>query len=40
MTNKDNNITDEPGIKYGLKNNLFYLLMTTATFIKGTYLEQ
>lgn len=28
------------GIKYGLKNNLYYLLLNAATIIKGSFLEQ
>ena len=37
MTSKEDS---EDGIKYGLKNNLFYLLMATATYAKGSYLEK
>ena len=37
MTSKEDS---EDGIKYGLKNNLFYLLMATATYVKGLILGE
>ena len=31
---------DDPGIKYGLKSNLYYLLLNAATILKGSHLEK
>ena len=40
MSEKESEAMHEADVKYGLKNNLYYLLLNAANFLKGSFLEK